>query len=242
MAGLVKSWSYSTYNNFNRCPKRVYLEKVLKVPQPPLVIPEGKLEHPMSRGNRIHESAELYITDDLELIPELEQFRLNFEAMRRLKSSSEIFIEVEGDWAYTENWEVTNWRSDNAWLRMKADMILVKGDEAILIDYKSGKRYGNEISHMTQAQLYQMCAFIRFPELENIVVEFWYTDVGGITKANFTRDFGMQFLPIMEKKGREVTEEINFNPKPSSYACGYCPYGTEQGNGECPAAYSLLRK
>ncbi len=106
-----------------------------------------------------------------------------------------------------------------------------------IIDYKTGKRFGNEVSHMTQAQLYQLSAFLRYPELETITVEFWYLDIGLITQAVFTRDFGMQFLPLFNSKGLKVTEEISFTPKPSAFACKYCPYGKEEGNGICKFAY-----
>ena len=239
MAGPVKSWSYSTYNNHNRCPHRVFMEKVLKEPRPILKIPEGKKEHPMSRGTRIHESAEFYVTRDMELIPELKKFQENFEALRILRDCPDIYMSVEGDWAYDRNWAVTSWSSQDAWLRMKADMFLSKETEGILIDYKSGRRHGNEISHMTQAQLYQLCAFIRFPELEYITVEFWYTDIGEITQAKFARDFGMQFLPLFTLKGEAVTDEINFIAKPSSFACKYCPYGTIEGNGKCEFSYGI---
>lgn len=237
MDGPVKSWSYSTYNNYLRCPHRVFMEKVLKIAQPELKIPEGKIEHPMLRGTRIHEAAEWYITKNLELIPELEQFRSNFEALRVLRDSPDVYMSVEGDWAFTKNWQVTGWSSQDAWLRMKADMMVIKDTEGIMIDYKSGRRYGNEISHMTQAQLYQLCAFIRFPELERLEVEFWYTDVGEITRASYTRDFGMQFLPLMEGKGIAITSDNTFTPKPAAFACKYCPYGIINGNGECRFAY-----
>jgi hypothetical protein len=215
------------------------MEKVLKEPQPALTIPEGKIEHPMTRGSRIHNAAEFYITKDIELISELERFREQFEALRVLRDCPDIYMSVEGDWAYTSDWEVTGWRSSDAWLRMKADMLLIKDNEGIMIDYKSGRRHGNEISHMTQAQLYQLCTFLRFPELERLEVEFWYTDVGEITRASYTRDFGMQFIPLMKHKGLCITEEMNFNPKPSSFACKYCPYGMVQGNGKCKFDFGI---
>ena len=241
MDGPVKAWSYSTYGNFVRCAKRVYMEKVLKIPRPELKIPDGKDEHPMTRGSRIHDAAELYMTEGLELIPELNQFHEQFEAMRSLQDSDIVFA-IEEDWAFTDKWLPTGWRSEDAWLRLKVDMLMLKESEALLIDYKSGRRYGNEISHMTQAQLYQLCTFIRYPELEHIEVEFWYVDVGEITRAKFTRNFGMQFLPLMTSKGEQITNEIRFDAKPSAFNCKYCPYGNEEGNGACKQAYSLLRK
>ena len=242
MDGLVKAWSYSTYNAFQRCPRRVYMEKVLKEPQPPLQIPEGKDEHPMLRGSRVHEAAEAYMKEDVDLIPELMQFAENFEVMRELQQCENVDFAIEEDWAYTVDWIPTGWTSEDAWLRMKVDCMIIRDEEAILIDYKTGRRHGNEISHMTQAQLYQLGAFIRFPELEHITVEFWYTDVGELTQADFKRDFGMQFKPLFTQKGLSITNEVRFDAKPAAYTCKYCPYGYETGNGVCKFAYSLNRK
>jgi len=239
MVGPVKSWSYSTYNNFQRCPKRVYYEKVLKEPTLPLVPPEGKDEHPMERGSRVHEAAELFLLEDTELIPEMSQFQDLFEAVRELKEYPDIVMEVEGDWAFTEDWNVTGWSSQDAWLRMKLDLMLTREDEAIVIDHKTGRRHGNEISHMTQAQLYQLGAFIRYPELEHITIEFWYLDVGEITQAKYSRKFGLQFLPLFTKKGQSITNEVRFDPKPSAFACKYCPYGKVVGTGICQASYTM---
>lgn len=239
MAGLLKTWSYSTYNAFQRCPRRVYLEKIQQEPQPALEIPDGKTEHPLDRGSRIHEAAELYVTEDVELIPELIQFAECFKAVRRLQVLEPIDMVVEEEWAFTADWNVTGWHSDDAWLRMKLDLLLIRGSEGCLVDYKSGRRHGNEISHMMQAQLYQLGAFIRYPELTHITTEFWYVDVGEIAQAHFHRGYGMQFLPLFTQKGKEITDEVVFKAKPSPYACKFCPYGKINGNGICAYSYIM---
>jgi len=242
MAGPLKSWSYSTYNTFQKCPKQIYYKKVLKEPEPPRKIPEGKTEDALTRGSRIHDAAELYVTEGLELIPELHQFRIGFEAIRELQKNPDIDFAVEEDWAFTSSWTPTGWRSDDAWLRMKVDLLAIKDNEAILIDYKTGRKHGNEIAHMTQAQLYQLGTFIRYPEIDHIIVEFWYTDVGEISKSKFRREFGTKFMPLFNEKGNAITNEVRFDPKPSAFACKYCPYGSINGNSLCKASYTMRSK
>jgi hypothetical protein len=51
----------------------------------------------------------------------------------------------------------------------------------------------------------------------------------------------MQFLPLMEQKGLSITNEMNFAPKPSSFACKYCPYGIVSGSGKCKFDYGVKK-
>jgi hypothetical protein len=144
---------------------------------------------------------------------------------------------VEDQWSFTKDWLRTGWLSEDAWVRMKLDLAVIHQDQAVVVDYKTGKRWGNEISHMTQAQLYQLVMFLLYPQLEFIQVEYWYTDLKEIHVTPFTRKFGMRFLQKFDDIGAAITNEIRFNPKPSAHACRYCPYGVQNGTGICPSAY-----
>lgn len=122
-----------------------------------------------------------------------------------------------------------------AWLRLKLDAIVFLSEhEAIVIDYKSGKRYGNEIKHAEQTQLYQLVSLLRYPKLEIIHTELWYLDVDELASSTFTRQQGIRFLPSFTKKGKAITECTDFPPSPSVFGCqkAYCPYGS-WGTGHC---------
>jgi hypothetical protein len=125
----------------------------------------------------------------------------------------------------------------DSWLRLKLDaLIFLSPFEAVAVDYKTGKRFGNEIKHAEQTQLYQLVSFLRYPKLEIIHTELWYLDVDERAHSVFTRQQGMRFLPSMTKKGRAITECLDFPPSPSIFGCqkAYCPYGTwEGGTGHC---------
>jgi len=235
--GPLDSWSYSTFSNFQKCPRRVYLDKVLKEPKPELIVPEGKTEHPLDRGIRVHDAAEAFLKEDCELIGELQSFVLQFEMLKYLKERGEHQFVIEDKWAFTKDWIPCGWSSEDAFLRLKMDCFLKTEIEAILIDYKTGHKHGNEISHMTQAQLYQLCALLRFPELQHVQVEFWYLDQKEIMSIPFTREFGMRFLGKFDEVGKRITSEIHFNPKPSANACRFCPFGHQVGTDVCASAY-----
>jgi hypothetical protein len=222
----------------------VYFDKVEKATKPELVPPKGKDEHPLTRGHRVHESAELFVRGECELIPELNKFAENFVVLRDFFSRERYRVIMEERWAFNRNWEACGWSSENAWVRMLVDFLVIDIElgEAIIIDYKTGRKHGNEVKHATQGQLYQLAVFLRYPELENITVEFWYTDQNAITRTNYKRSFGMQFKELFTNFGNAVTNEIHFRPRSTPYTCKWCNFGRTSGTGHCPHDYYLGAK
>jgi hypothetical protein len=127
------------------------------------------------------------------------------------------------------------------WLRLKLDALVhVSKHEAIAIDYKSGRKFGNELKHAEQLQLYQLVSFLRYPELEIVHTELWYLDVDELTSATFQRQQGLRFMRSWDKRGNALTTCQDFPPNPSVFACRYCPYGKPEngfinGTGHCAA-------
>ena len=121
------------------------------------------------------------------------------------------------------------------WLRLKLDALVhLSRTEAVVIDYKSGKKFGNEIKHGDQMQVYQLCSFLRFPELKVVHTELWYLDVDELTRVTFTRDQGLCFKRSLEARGKALTTCTDFKPNPNKYSCQWCRYGEKNdGSGHC---------
>jgi hypothetical protein len=227
---LIPAWSYSTWSAFQKCKYKVYLEKVEKREQ---LVREvgGAKEHPLDRGTRVHDAAEIFVKGEVEMIQELKGFAPEFLHLRDLYDAG--LVELEGDWAFKSDWKPTAWMSKDAWLRAKLDALVIYGTEAVAIDYKTGKSWGNEVAHATQGQLYQLLTFLKHPELTSVSVEFWYTDQNEITKSHFTREKGMRFFNTWQQRGDSVTKETEFRANPSDHACKWCPFGRNVGTGSC---------
>ncbi len=124
-----------------------------------------------------------------------------------------------------------------AWLRLKLDaLVFLSPTEAVAIDYKTGKKFGNEIKHGEQLQLYQLVTFLRHPELEIVHTELWYLDVDDLTLKTFTRDQGLRFRRAMDMRGIKITTCTTFPPNPNVHSCKWCPYGERpdgNGTGDC---------
>lgn len=227
----LKTWSHSRKGVFDTCKFRAKLQYIDKIPEPERPLPPGKTEHANDRGNRIHDAAEVFVKDNIRLIDELKHFS---EEMHHLKTLyKKGVVSLEGEWAHDKNWEPCAWASDSAWLRLKLDaFVRVNKTEAIVIDYKSGRMFGNEIKHAEQGQLYMCSAFVRYPELETIVVEFWYTDQDDMTSVTYTRKQSEHFLRKFTKAGDDITGCTEFPPNPNIFSCKWCPYGPK-GTGHC---------
>ena len=167
---MIKAWSMSRLDVFETCPHRANLQYVLKIPQNPLVVPEGKDEHPMLRGLRVHDAAEAFVKEDILLIDELKSFEADFFAARELYRTTPHNCVVEEDWAFNDSWEATGWNSDDTWGRLKLDLGIIDDDYMDIVDYKTGKKYAPK--HIQQGQLYAIVSFLRFPQLENITTKF----------------------------------------------------------------------
>ena len=233
----ITQWSISKFKTFDQCKLRAQLQYGQKIPEPERPLPPGKTEHANDRGTRIHTASELYVQGKGTFPPEMEKFRKELESLRTLFGRG--MVSLEGEWAMTSSWEPTAWSGKDAWLRLKLDAIAFLSDEeAVVIDYKTGKKFGNEIAHAEQVQLYQLVAFLRYPKLEFVHTELWYPDADALTQNSFTRQQGLRFKEGFARKGRNITSCTEFPPSPNVFSCRYCPYGS-WGTGHCTRGVKL---
>jgi hypothetical protein len=227
----IKTWSYSRLVDFEQCKLRAKLKYIDRIPEPDRELPLGKTEHANDRGTRIHEAAERFVRGEAELIPELKAFSAEFHDLR--DKYKQGLVSLEGEWAVNKDWEPVAWNDRDAWARIKLDaFVRMSKTHAVVIDYKTGKKFGNEIKHAEQTQLYQLAAFLRYPELELIDVELWYTDQDELTHTRYSRTQGMRFFQNFNQRGIAMTTAVEFPPSPNVFACKWCPYGP-RGTGDC---------
>lgn len=227
----IPTWSYSRLGVFETCKFRAKLAYIDRIPEPDRPLPPGKTEHANDRGTRVHDAAERFVQGNVELLPELHDFKAEFLRLRELYRQGKVSL--EGEWAVDRDWEPTAWRSSDVWARIKLDaFVFLTPSHGVVIDYKTGRLRGNEIKHGEQGRLYQLAAFMRYPELEEIDVEFWYTDQDEITRMHYRRSQGLRFLKNFHDRGEALTTAEDFPPNPNMYSCKWCPYGPK-GTGHC---------
>lgn len=233
--GDVAKWSFSTLSEFERCKHYVRMAKVQAVPQE-----QGAAA---SRGNEIHDALELWVRDEGELPRDprlkLENFKTELAYIKEMFAEGKV--ELEEQWGIRQDWSDCDWDDEELWGRMKLDVFLREDETSCrIIDYKTGRKYGNEMKHKDQGVTYALGAMHKYPELEHFQVEFWYLDEGKKMVFNFNRAMLNVMLPGYHQRAYLLTTETLFAPMPSAYNCLYCAYGNNRnkagkayGTGVC---------
>lgn len=215
--GELKAWSYSALKVFEECPYRSYIQKVKKIQEP---------SNPAAdRGTQIHQEAEDYVKGEIGEMPaSLNKFKSEFEELRELYIEAKV--ELEGEWGFDLEWNPCGWMEKSTWARIKLDALVHEDEQsARVIDYKTGKKFGNEIAHSQQCLLYAIATFFRYPHLDFVQTELWYLDKQETTKKSFTREQAMQFAPSYHRRAIAMTTCKDFSPTPSKDSCKWCSYG-----------------
>lgn len=231
----ITAWSFSRLKDYEKCPLSAYLKYSEK----------RSTEHMDStagdRGTQVHTEAEQFVKGDGTFTADLAKFADYFSKLKDRYDAGEVIVEEE--WAFNRDWDITDWFADDTWCRMKLDNFIFEDRSyehdadsftiGTATDYKTGKKFGNEVSHGQQGQLYAIGSFLRYPTLEHIDVEFLYLDHGQTTKRSYTREKAMKFLPSWTSRAMKMTEATEYPPKPNKITCMWCPFGPQNGDGSC---------
>lgn len=218
----LKSASYSRLLDFEQCAYRAKLKHIDRIPEEKAPAAE--------RGTAIHQMAEDFVNGKLKIFPaELNKFKDEFLALRARYTEEKVSL--EGDWGFDKEWNKASWKE--AWMRIKLDArISLTKKHSVVVDYKTGKRYGNEIKHGEQVVLYGIAEILREPDVEKVTVELWYLDLDELIPTEFDRERLMRFLPSFEKRLLKMTNATEFPPNPNVFSCKWCAYGPAKG-GQC---------
>ena len=225
------SWSYSKLLDFEQCKLRYKLKHIDRVPE--------EKSTAADRGTAIHQMAEDFVGGKTKSLPtELLKFDDDFLALRNRNSNG--LVSLEGEWAFDSSWEPVPYKT--GWLRMKADAVAFNENrtQAIVIDYKTGKKWGNELKHGEQTQLYSLATAIRNPTVKTIIAELWYLDKDELTTVTYSREQAISFVKGFDKRAMRIDhahETGVFEASPNQVSCQWCSYGPQKGN-QCPHGYT----
>lgn len=216
---MIKNWSYTKLIDFEQCPYRVKLKHIDKVPE--------ERAQAAERGTEIHQKAEDFVRGKLKDFPhELHHFSNEFSRLREDFKAG--YVSLEGEWGFDKDWMPCDYRT--AWLRIKGDVVLTRPGLALVIDHKTGQKFGNEIKHGEQVQLYAIATFIRNPNIDEITVELWYLDKDDITTKKYTRAEALRYVQPFTKRANKLLSCTDFQPNPNIFSCKWCPFGPNKGN------------
>lgn len=222
----ITSASYSRLLDFESCRLKAYLKHVERIPDP-------RPSTAADRGTDIHNRTELFVRGEGPIPPEAAK-HYSDELVSLRKHFEDGNVSLEGEWGFDQDWKICDWKT--GWFRVKADAVVrLNKKHAVVIDYKTGKRFGNEIKHGEQLQLYALSVLLREPKVERITAELWYFDQNELASYEVTQETGLHCLKGFDNRARKMTSATTFPPNPNGYSCKWCPYKPAElgGTGHC---------
>lgn len=203
--------SYSSIKMYDNCPYRYYRQRILKD-----VVDEGG--DASKYGERIHEFLEKRLKGS-DLPKEAERYEPLCQSVEKMAKDGELYIEHE--LVLTENLTPTGWWDADAWLRSKLDVLVVTGDTAVVMDWKTGKRRLDTF----QMDLFAAQTLKHFPQVQKVKTCLVWLKTMEMDTELYTRvTINERWAEIMGKINRIYMslEHDNWPAKPSGL-CRFCP-------------------
>lgn len=205
------SHSYSSIKLFENCPQRYYRQRIKKD-----VVDEGG--EASKHGERIHALLEKRLKEG-DLDPEIAKYEPLCAAVQRLAEGGSLLVEHE--LVLTENLTPTTWWEPDAWLRSKLDILVLRGHDAVVMDWKTGKRNADQF----QMQMFAGQVFKHYPDVQRVKTSLVWLKTNEMDTEQYTRlDMSSVWSEILRRITRiyEASEHGVWPARPSGL-CRYCP-------------------
>jgi hypothetical protein len=145
-------WSYSSLKQYKTCPKQYYEIRVAKNFTPR----EGD---DARYGKEVHKALEDYVRDGTPLPKFYEPFKKMVDPLLDIPGTKYCEYEM----ALTKDKQPCKFDAPEYWVRGIADLIIIDGDTAFIVDYKTGK---TNYADPKQLKLMALMTFAHFPEVQ----------------------------------------------------------------------------
>jgi CRISPR/Cas system-associated exonuclease Cas4 (RecB family) len=205
------TWSYSALKEYENCPKKYY---EIRVAQNYTVIPSEQMIY----GTEVHKALEDYVKDGKELA-------LNY---LRFKPAADALIDIPGEkypeyeMALSRDKTPCDFADSNRWVRGIVDLLIVDGDYAFIVDYKTGS---NKYPDPKQLRLMSLMTFAHFPNVNKIKAGLLFVMHGTFVTEEYTReDLDKSWAKFNGPLGRlDNSYDNNVWPPNPTPLCKYCP-------------------
>ena len=182
------AWSYSSIKTFEQCPKKYYHLKILKD-----IKDSGNTA--TIYGQEVHKAAEDYVKDGT---PIPEKFAYIRGVVERIGSQEgKKYTELKMGLSKTEEgYAPCKFLGKDVWWRGIADVVVINGNTAYSIDYKTSKnaRYADT----KQLDLIAGALFTWFPQLDTIRSALVFVVSGDVVKKDHYREHMNKYLNTFE--------------------------------------------
>ena len=213
-------WSFSSLKEFSNCPRKYNELKVKKN----YVFQKTEA---IIYGEEVHTACELFIKEDKEFPEQYSQFKDVLIALKDFKGMKRTELKL----GLTENKKPCGFFDKNIWVRGVIDLLIISGETAYVIDYKTGSdRYPDT----TQLKLMSALVFEHYPEVQKIKASLIFLVKDRMIKERYNRselgDLWKRFDAPLYKL-RQAFESDVWNPNPTPL-CRYCPVKSCEYNSD----------
>lgn len=221
---MVLVMSPSGLATYKQCPLRYFGQSVEK--SIPWVDSPAK-----ARGTEIHNMLEKAAWEGQEYVTCVDD-RINADYARSVVQTIEHYksrgyiLKTEHEMAMTKQGQAVDWWSDKAFLRAKADVLLISNGPqrgAIIGDWKTGKVW-DRAEHM-QLRLEALLVHILYG-LEQIKYSYWYVDQGEAVQGELDFSKGLADVQDLYALMGEFRQSVknNYWPARQNRFCRWCPW------------------
>ena len=210
MTSIQLTHSYSALKLFENCPKRYYHQRIAR---------DAKDEggEASKHGERVHKALEKKLLGEEELPTELQ----GVTAVCEVLTASKGELAPEKKLALNTSLNPSDWWDSDTWIRAQLDVLIVDGDKATVLDWKTGKRRPDSY----QLELSATMVFIHQPEVNEVNAGFLWLQDKKMDPYRYTRSMYNRLLDTTLSKINRVEEALVHDvwPAKPSGLCNYCP-------------------
>lgn len=216
------TWSYSSISLFQQCPRKYHRLRVLKdIVEPP----QAHLDY----GSAVHKAAEDYVCGDIDIPEKYGFIKTPLDAFKILPGEKHCEYEM----GLTKDFKPCAFRDPDVWFRGIADLLVINGDEAKIVDYKTGK--SAQYADTKQLELLALLVFKHFPNVKHVKAGLVFFVAKSLVKAEFTEDqqsiAWTRWLPEIERLETALETDM-WNPKPNFTCRKFCAVVDCEHNGK----------
>lgn len=204
--------SYSSIKLYENCPYRYFRQRITKD-----VVDEGG--EASKYGERIHQYLEMRLKENAQLPQEVAHYEGLCQSVEKIATNGELHIEKE--LVLSDNLTPTGWWDDDAWLRSKLDILVTNGHDAVVMDWKTGKRNPD----FFQMQIFAAQVFKHFPDVVRVKTSLVWLKTMEMDTEQYNRvDINAVWAEVMKRIQRihSSLEYDNWPARPSGL-CRFCP-------------------
>ena len=216
------TWSYSSLALYQQCPKKYYHLKVVKDIKEPL-------SEAITFGNEIHKIAEEYVGKGR---PIPEKYNHIEPALKVLKDMPGEKL-CENKLGLTADLKPCGFFDKNVWWRGVADIIILQGDTALTVDYKTGK--SSKFAELKQLEIVSLAIFKHFPEVKKVKAGLMFLFADDFVKTAYLADSQQELWGSWISDVGQLQASVEndmWNPKPNFTCRGWCPVTSCDHNQE----------